>query len=151
MTAYSSLWDLLNHGLLHRWLYTHSCCFCSALGLGFVEEDLRGRLISLHKPFDWGGGFGNKNKSGDTLVPALSGTSELVINSEESQKNQCRTQHSVFYTQYACVSMMVPVCACEGMLLIKPLCKFILIKFTYISFNSRNFQTYNRIHRRISE
>ncbi|KAM9269819.1 ubiquitin-conjugating enzyme E2 A isoform 2-T2 [Cariama cristata] len=31
-----------------------------ALGLGFVEENLKSRFVSLHKPFDWGGGFGNK-------------------------------------------------------------------------------------------
>lgn len=67
MIAYSSLLDLLNHGLLHRWLYTHLCCFCRALGLGFVEENLRGRFISLQKPFDWGGGFGNRSKSQEML------------------------------------------------------------------------------------
>jgi len=40
MIAYSSLWGLVNHGLLHRWLYTRLWCFCSALGLGFVEGQI---------------------------------------------------------------------------------------------------------------
>ncbi|XP_054244848.1 ubiquitin-conjugating enzyme E2 A isoform X1 [Indicator indicator] len=53
MIAYSSLKDLLNHVQLRRWFYTLLWCFHCALGLGFVEENLKGRFTSLHKPSDW--------------------------------------------------------------------------------------------------
>lgn len=83
MIAYSSLKDLLNHVLLHRWFYTHLWCFHCALELGIVEGKLKGRFISLYR---WWWFWQQKSVTGGTLIQVLSGTSELTISSEESRR-----------------------------------------------------------------